>query len=80
MDSSDGETNTVSDLYRLTPQLAQVTSWDQRLQNWTGGTPSPRLTRFHVAWNSASARNSTMYVLCGIPLEFHYSPTNAIFA
>ena len=56
-------------------------------------TPSPRLTRFHVARNSTSAE-FLKTALCGIPLQWNssksryaefqwnskYSPTNAIFA
>ena len=56
-------------------------------------TPSPRVTRFHVARNSTSAE-FLKTALCGIPLQWNsskscyaefqrnskYSPTNAIFA
>ena len=37
-----------------------------------GPTPSPRVTRFHVAWNSTSAE-FLKTALCGIPLQWNSS-------
>ena len=63
------------------------------VEQYATSTPSPRVTRFHVARNSTSAE-FLKTALCGIPLQWNssksryaefqrnskYSPTNAIFA